>query len=393
MHYLDRPLRIIMVQVPDAALKSHRVLNNGNPDLYPVVVGLSRPVDEYERKELADFHIERGDPDGNPWGLSFARLFDMANDSGLFHQPEDLSNAHFNGWSYERGHKEYLPLYEAKMLSHFDHRFSTYRGATQAQLNVGSLPRPTETEHDDPMMEPLARYWVARVNVAARLQGQWDRGWLFGWRNIARSSDSRTLVPSVLPRTAIGHAFPLAFPEVIEHGALLHAIWSSIAFDYVVRQKLSGTNMTFTILKQLACPTPDLFTKSIGWHRDITLGGWVRPYVLELSYTSWRLKPYAEDLGDGGPPFHWDPERRALLRADLDAAFLHVYGLDRSETEHVLDSFPVVRKYDERDFGDYRTKRLVLDAYDRMATAIANGGKGWKSLADIPAGSGPRHHK
>ena len=63
MSYLEHPLRIIMVQLPDAALKSHRVLNDGKPDLYPVVVGLSRPVDEYERKELADFHIERGDTD------------------------------------------------------------------------------------------------------------------------------------------------------------------------------------------------------------------------------------------------------------------------------------------------------------------------------------------
>ena len=118
----------------------------------------------------------------------------------------------------------------------------------------------------------------------------------------------------------------------------------------------------------------------------------MRPYILELSYTSWRLAPYAKELQDGGPPFRWDSERRALLRADLDAGFLHIYGLDREEAEHVLDSFPVVRKYEERDFGEFLTKRLVLEAYDRMATAIANGGRGWKYLADIPAGQGPRHH-
>ena len=76
---------------------------------------------------------------------------------------------------------------------------------------------------------------------------------------------------------------------------------------------------------------------------------------------------------------------------DLDAGFLHVYGLNRVEAEHVLDSFNVVRKYEERDFGDYRTKRLVLEAYDRMAKAIVNGGTGWRSLADPPAGAGPRH--
>ena len=59
----------------------------------------------------------------------------------------------------------------------------------------------------------------------------------------------------------------------------------------------------------------------------------------------------------------------------------------------MLDSFPVVRKYDERDHGEYLTKRLVLEAYDRMAGAIAKGGKGWQPLADVPAGSGPRHER
>ena len=80
-----------------------------------------------------------------------------------------------------------------------------------------------------------------------------------------------------------------------------------------------------------------------------------------------------------------------MLKADLDAGFLHVYGLERPEAEHVLDSFTIVRKNEERDYGEYRTKRLVLEAYDRMAQAIANGGEGWEPLADSPAGQGPRH--
>ena len=122
----------------------------------------------------------------------------------------------------------------------------------------------------------------------------------------------------------------------------------------------------------------------------MSLAEWVIPYVLELSYTSWRLRPYANEMGDDGPPFRWNPERRALLRADLDAAFLHVYGLTRPEAEHVLDSFFVVRKYEERDYGEYRTKRLVLDAYDRMSAAI-QGTAPWTPLAPVPAGLGPRH--
>ena len=151
--------------------------------------------------------------------------------------------------------------------------------------------------------------------------------------------------------------------------------------------------MNYFTVKQLACPMPSVFADDCQWQPEFTLAEWVGSHILELSYTSWRLKPYAEDLGDDGAPFHWDAERRALLRGDLDAAFLHVYGLNRDEAEHVLDSFPVVRRYEERLVGEYRTRRVVLEAYDRMAGAIAKGGKGWQPLADVPAGSGPRHER
>jgi hypothetical protein len=137
-------------------------------------------------------------------------------------------------------------------------------------------------------------------------------------------------------------------------------VWSSIAFDYVSRQKISGNHMTYTVVKQLACPPPSVFDRTVGWDRQKSLAEWVVPYVLELSYTSWRLRPYAQEVGDAGAPFRWNPARRATLWADLDAAFLHVFGLTRPESEHVLDSFRVVRNYEERDLGEYRTRRTVL---------------------------------
>ncbi|MCH9733548.1 MAG: N-6 DNA methylase [Actinomycetia bacterium] len=336
--------------------------------------------------------IRDDDPDGNPWGLSFARLFDMANDSGLFNTADDLTDAQFNGWAYTRDNKEYVPLYEAKMLSHFDHRFSTYKDATQAQLNVGSLPRLTDEQHDDPLLEPLARYWVDRQAVVAKIGDKWDQDWLMGWRKISSAGNERTFVPFAFPRAAAGDTCLLWLPAVPSNGPLLGAISASLVFDYVVRQKFAGSNMQYFIVKQISCPLPEQFEAAAPWHCSSSLARYLIPYLLELQYTSRRMKPYAEDLGDDGPPFRWDTERRALLHADLDAGFLHIYGLDRDEAEHVLDSFHVVRKYEERDFGEYRTKRLVLEAYDRMAEAIANGGKGWKPLADVPAGQGPRHH-
>jgi hypothetical protein len=281
------------------------------------------------------------------------------------------------------------------MLRHWNNRLATYEGATQAQLNVGSLPRLTPEKLDDPDADVLTRYWVDEDAVLDAVPDWWERDWVFGWRNIARASDSRTFVPSALPLSAIGHAFPLAFPLEPTHAPLLQAVWSSMTFDYVVRQKLSGTNMTYWVVKQQPTPTPATFDEPVPWI-DGTLSEFVRPRVLELTYTSHRMAGYARDvlaLPAGSPvggPYRWLPERRAQLAAEVDAAMLHVYGLSRAEAEHVLDSFFVVAKVEERDLGEYRTKRLVLAAYDALAEAAATGIPFASPLHPAP-GDGPRH--
>ena len=184
--------------------------------------------------------IRDGDPEGNPWELLLPQRFSHGNDSGFSAQPNvsRTPNSTAGPTSLTEG---ICAAVRAKMLGHFDHRFSTYRGATQAQLNVGSLPRLSDAEHDDPDVESLARYWVDRSEVAARLADRWDHGWLLGWRNIGRSSDSRTFVPSVLPTTAVGNTFLLAFPSRPGHGPFLHSVWSSIIFDYGGRSSAAHT--------------------------------------------------------------------------------------------------------------------------------------------------------
>jgi hypothetical protein len=206
----------------------------------------------------------------------------------------------------------------------------------------------------------------------------------------------RTFVTSVLPRSAVGHVFPVAMPGEPQQVPLVQATWSSYANDYVARQKLSGTHMTYGVVNQIACPPPEVFGEPLPGVSETAYGDWVRPRVLELTYTSWRIAAYANDcLGfdphaDPGPPFRWVPERREVLRTELDAAMFHLYGLARDEVEHVMDSFAVVRKYDERDHGEFRTKRLILEIYDAMAEAAASGTTYESRLSPL-AGRGPRH--
>jgi len=313
-------------------------------------------------------------------------MFHMANDSHRFRTEKSLRDG---GWSpdgnvFVRGSERMLPLYEAKLVYHFDHRYATYAGATREQLNKGTLPKLAPEQHDEVRCLPWPRYWLAERDVNDALVDRWDRGWLLGWRDIAAPVNERTMIAATIPRTAVGDKFLLALPGSGPH-ACLQANLSALVLDYCTRQKHAGTSIKYHLVRQLPILPPSAYDREAPWQAEQELSGWVTDRVLELSYTAWDLEPYARDLGDDGPPFRWDEGRRAQLRAELDAAYLHLYGLTRDEAEHVIDSFFVLRKIEERTCGEFRTRRLVLAVYDAMAAGS------FTSPLAPPAGHGPRH--
>jgi hypothetical protein len=168
--------------------------------------------------------------------------------------------------------------------------------------------------------------------------------------------------------------------------AALIATQSSLAFDFVARQKIGGISMALFIWKQLPVPAPAMLEPHLPF---------IVPRVLELVYTANDMTPLARDLGDEGEPFRWDEDRRAQLRAELDAFFFRLYGIDdRDDVDYILETFQSATgglKHNEiRDHGEYRTKRLVLAEYDRMVAADA-AGMSYKSPLELPPGQGPRH--
>lgn len=155
-----------------------------------------------------------------------------------------------------------------------------------------------------------------------------------------------------------------------KRAAILVANLNSLVLDYVARQKVGGSHVTQGYLKQLPILPPSAYSEA-----DLAF---IVPRVLELSYTSHSMAPFAHDLGYDGPPFAWDEDRRAQLRAELDAWYALAYGLTRDELRYVLDpkdvmgedypseTFRVLQKNEIAKYGEYRTQRLVLAAYDAL---------------------------
>ena len=303
-------------------------------------------------------------------------MFDMANDSSLFRMRADLALASWKQEDdrFEKDGTVMLPLYEAKMVHHFDHRFGTYEGQSKAQANQGKLPELDDAAHADPGRVTLPRYWVAGDKIAERLDGVWDRRWLLGWRDVTGASVFRTVIACIIPRIAVNHKLPLMMPSCDPRlVAMLYANLSSMPFDYCARQKVGGLSLTYFTMRQLPALQPREYSMSAPWEPSVEIRDWLLPRILELTYTAWTLKAFAADCGDNGAPFVWDPERRFQLRCEIDAAFFHLYGISREDASWILDTFAVLRRSEERQHDEYRTKRGVLKTYDALAAAITKG--------------------
>jgi hypothetical protein len=281
-------------------------------------------------------------------------MFHMSNDSHLFRSEAGAG---------------LLPLYEAKFIWHFTHRWATFEGSTSREMTTAELT--------DPNCTVTPRYWVERAEVEARLAGKWEREWLLGFRDITNATNERTAIFSLLPIAGVGNNAPLML--LTEYSAslvaCLLAMLNSLTFDFVARHKVGGTHMNFFIVEQLPVLPPEAFSAA-----DIA---YIVPRVLELVYTSWDMQPFAADVlreqGAGAavpPPYVWDEERRATVRAELDSRIARLYGLTRDELRYILDphdvhgpdfpgeTFRVLKEKETRQHGEYRTKRLVLAAWD-----------------------------
>lgn len=169
--------------------------------------------------------------------------------------------------------------------------------------------------------------------------------------------------------------------------ALVTATMNSFALDFVARQCVGGTHLNFFILKQLPIPPPSAFSAQPLWAGGDSIAAWMLPRILELTYTAVDMKGFANDLGYEGLPFIWDEERRFWLRAELDAAFFHLYGINRDDVDYIMETFPIVKRKDIAAHGTYRTKEAILSIFDEMAEVSESGSK-LKSKLDPPPANG-----
>jgi len=315
-------------------------------------------------------------------------MFDMSNDSHLFRTREQLEA---EGWTLEgnvfhRNGQQMLPLYQGIMSSPFDHRAADVIRSETALKRQNQPGYLSIAEKQDPFRVARPMYWLPGEEVLERL-GSWREPWLLTFRDVTSPTNERTLVSTVTPRAAVGHKTPLVLSE--HNNLALHALLSSFVVDYLSRQKVGGTSMTYFFVRQFPVVSPDGLAQIPDW-ATCSFEVFVTQRSLELHYTSHEMSGLARAFHSFDGPFKWDAERRKSLRAEIDAAAFRLYGLQRNHVEYIMETFPIVKRKDIAEYGEYRTKRLVLEVYDAMQHAIDTGTE-YQTILDPPPGHGPRH--
>lgn len=331
----------------------------------------------------------------NPWNVKFGSMFNMSTDSYLFRTYAQLTaqGATLNGNTFTTVDSEtYVPLYEGKMIWHYNHHYGSW--PTEGE-RPNSINTPTEDDLANPESCIMPWYWVPLAAVKDRLVKydkdgnivwEWKHKWLFAFRDITNTMTERTFIIAPIPDAfGVGHTATLLYAERgCMPGASLYGMMSSLIFDYTTRQKIGGTHASINYVKQFPVLTPDQIPSTTQWQ--------IVKRVAELCYFNHDMDGWASELWDemneeqraelpqlgAQQPWVYDAERRAVLQAELDAIFAHLYGLNTEDLRYILDpedicgkgcineTFRVLKDNEVRQYGEYRTKRLVLEAWNKF---------------------------
>ena len=310
------------------------------------------------------------------WPVKYSTMFHMSNDSGLFRTRKELEEKEgsypIGGNRFDSATGEWLPLYEGKMVQIYNHRYASVRVNPKNISGQGVSEKTGPATLQDPAFVPYPRYWVNAMHIS-----EYDRGnWRIGFNDVCNTNNARSLIACVVPDAGFGNTLPILS---LEEGApdfdlaLLVANLCALVCDYVARQKIQSRHLNKYILEQLPIVPPDRYEAvRLG---PKTAGEIVREAVLELTYTSHDMAPFARDMGyvdeigKVKPPFIWNERRRLILRSRLDAVFFHLCGVtDRDDIRYIYSTFPIVERKEKASYGGvYRSCELCLAWMNALA--------------------------
>jgi hypothetical protein len=340
----DQPLRLPVTLLREFSPEALGVMEFSNQ----LEIDIARKM--YSRFPRLGDQVE-GLPDWSP-----VREVDMGTDNELFSNDP-------RGW----------PLYQGSMVTNHDYRAKGYlsghgRNVTWEPLAFGS-PAKSIRPQWRVLPEQIPNKTIDRV-----------RRYRIGFCDVGNATNQRALMAALIPPEVVcGDKVPTIEFEPTSPTVMM--LWLGVAnaltMDFIVRMKVS-LKMSMSLMATL--PFPRIVSATEATARACAIAARLSCAGPEMAEFLRVLQSEPALIGQDLTPSD-EPEERARLTADLEVIVARdLFGLTRDEMEYLLEprnvlgpdctaeTFAALRRAEEREFGEYRTRRLVMVAWDRIET-------------------------
>lgn len=239
-----------------------------------------------------------------------------------------------------KSEKTRVPIYEGKFIEQYDNRFSTFAGmsADERYQAKASARRQPGDSFVAPKLAPECRYFIDKKFWESFLD-RYDQPYSLCWRSLTSPTNQRTMIASIIPSMPTCQSVQLLQTTPVEDLLMILALFNSKVFDFFVRLKMGGIDLTQSVVRQIPVPFRE------AWNSMVTLHGvdyTALDAVRALERLLYRNEPDLCGLWDGVPEIKNADnyyKTAADVREEIDKIIFQMYGLTSAEEKMVRNSF------------------------------------------------------
>lgn len=229
-----------------------------------------------------------------------------------------------------------LPIFEGKFIGPHDIRYATFAGLDDAS-KYASKATARKMEAEEKLVNSAeARYFIDS-ELWHRISRKYSDALMLCWRSLTSSTNTRTSIAALSPFVPACQSVQFLQLENTRDLVILAGLFNSKIFDYLVRLKLPGIDLTQKVIGQIPVPPKEVYGSYVNLRgKQATLGDAIVERVVELYENEPQLIKLLETKGV--VPARVPLDRNEIFD-ELDTLFYMAYDLTEKEIEMVDKSF------------------------------------------------------
>ena len=258
-----------------------------------------------------------------------------------------------------------VPIYEGKFFNQFDGKFSGFNGV-EDELRYGNKSSSVnidEAKKTIPDYFPESRFFID-AEKWNHLSKNHSEKFMLAWRSLTSATNTRTCIATVLPFIPASQS--VQFLTTNQNDLLyLSGLFNSVVFDFILKKKLSGIDLTQSVINQMPIPNIEQTTIRINFNGgEATIKHHISLLVFSLLRNDIRLNSLFQNL-------ELKNEVRSECKFEtvrkIDLLFMALYKLTDSEVEMVLAEFS--KQYSKEDLSLFKSELEAIQLNETISPA------------------------